>query len=60
MTGLTMSIQGMSCGNCVRHVESALRELPGVKAVTVELASGRANVEYQPAMVTLDALKKSC
>ena len=28
----TVSIEGMSCGNCVRHVENALNSLDGVWA----------------------------
>lgn len=38
------SIGGMTCQNCVRHVGDALRELPGVNAVAVDLDSGHAQV----------------
>jgi copper chaperone CopZ len=41
----TYPIQGMTCGGCVRHVEKALRAVPGVTAVTVDLAAGTATVE---------------
>ena len=30
-------IEGMSCSHCVGHVEEALKEICGVKEVTVEL-----------------------
>jgi len=38
-------IEGMSCGHCVKRVEAALKEVPGVKAVTVDLGKKRATVE---------------
>ena len=41
----TLHITGMTCGHCVKHVEQALRQVPGVTAVAVDLASGTARVE---------------
>ncbi|WP_412028082.1 CopZ family metallochaperone [Deinococcus yunweiensis] len=40
-----LSITGMSCGHCVKAVEGALKAVPGVQAVTVDLAGGRATVQ---------------
>ncbi len=45
MNTVTISVQGMTCENCVRHVTEALRELPGVTGVEVALASGSATVQ---------------
>ncbi len=42
----TLRITGMSCNNCVRHVDKALRGVPGVTAVEVSLPEGRAKVEH--------------
>ncbi|MFT3696109.1 MAG: heavy metal-associated domain-containing protein [Kofleriaceae bacterium] len=33
----TLSIAGMTCNNCVRHVSTALKEVPGVAKVQVNL-----------------------
>ncbi len=33
----TLSINGMTCNNCVRHVSSALKTVPGVSNVQVSL-----------------------
>jgi copper chaperone CopZ len=52
-------VKGMSCGGCVRHVEGALKSVPGVGAVTVDLAKGKASVEYDPAQTTPESLKKA-
>lgn len=38
----------MTCNGCVKHVTSALRDLPGVTAVDVDLANGRAKVVHDP------------
>lgn len=40
----TLRIKGMSCGHCVKAVEKALGEVPGVQKVEVDLASGTATV----------------
>jgi copper chaperone len=48
-----LKIDGMTCGHCVAAVKTALEKVPGVTAAQVELASGRARVEGEPA---LDAL----
>lgn len=39
-------VTGMSCGSCVRHIEHALRELPGVESVLVELATRSVTVQH--------------
>ena len=40
-----LSIEGMSCGNCVKHVTSALSGIQGVTSVKVDLATKSAVVE---------------
>jgi copper chaperone CopZ len=40
---IDLTITGMSCGSCVRHVEEALNALDGVEA-HVDLDAGRAAV----------------
>lgn len=50
MEKLSLAIEGMSCGNCVRHVRQALEELDGVQVDSVEI--GSAAVHYDPAAQT--------
>ncbi|VBB05730.1 Hypothetical protein LUCI_0941 [Lucifera butyrica] len=38
-------IEGMSCGHCANHVETALKEVGGVKSAKVDLAGKFAIVE---------------
>lgn len=40
-----LHIEGMSCGGCVRSVDTALRQVPGVARVQVDLAAASATVE---------------
>jgi copper ion binding protein len=38
-------IEGMSCGHCVKRVETALKEVCGIKSVKVNLKEKYADVE---------------
>jgi len=40
-----VTIEGMSCQHCVRHVKEALEELQGVKSVKVGLENKTAEIE---------------
>ncbi len=40
-----LKIEGMSCGHCVMHVQSALEAVPGVKSAKVDLLERSAMVE---------------
>lgn len=41
---LQLSIGGMTCGNCVRHVTEALRGVEGVQGADVNLETATARV----------------
>ena len=43
-TAVTYTVEGMTCGHCVRSVTEEVGALPGVTAVDVDLASGRVTV----------------
>ena len=48
---LSLPVSGMTCASCVSHVEGALKELPGVSNVVVNLATNKASLSYDPALV---------
>lgn len=53
-----LRVSGMTCGNCVRHVEEALNEIPDVRA-EVDLAAATASVHHPasvPVALLLDAV----
>jgi copper chaperone CopZ len=60
---VTLGIAGMTCDHCVRKVERALQDLPGVKGVALDHTKARARVVYDGAAVNVpamhDALLKS-
>ena len=43
----TISVTGMTCQNCVRHVNQALGALPGVRSAAVDLAAGTVQLETE-------------
>jgi Cu+-exporting ATPase len=53
---LTLPILGMTCASCQHHVEEALKSTAGVKSAHVDLIANRAQVDYDPVIVTPDAL----
>jgi len=46
---LDLPVLGMSCASCVARVEEAIQSVPGVTAVNVNLATGKARVELDGA-----------
>ncbi len=55
----TVTVGGMTCAACVRRVESALRELPGVRDAAVNLATARATVVHDADWAGLPELRKA-
>ncbi len=51
-----LDVEGMTCGSCARHVEGALRAVPGVVAVDVRLRERRALVRRDATAATTDEL----
>jgi len=45
METINLSVSGMTCGACVKHVEKAIGSIAGVRKVEVDLASGAVRVE---------------
>ena len=57
MERMTLSIEGMSCGHCVRAVRDALAELPGVEVQRVDV--GIATVAVDPARGSRAAVEEA-
>lgn len=51
-----LSVEGMTCSSCIRHVESALSELEGIEKVEVKLKDGKVRVEHDPSRSTIDEM----
>lgn len=59
MEQVTLKVNGMSCGHCVKAVEGSVGELSGVNSVKVDLSTGTVAVEYKSEDVTLDQIKET-
>jgi len=54
-----IGIRGMHCVSCAVNIEKALRSSPGVISVTVNFASEKAYLEYDPRRTTPQELEKA-
>jgi len=54
-----LSVRGMDCADCARHVQRALSGVPGVKEVEVLLASGLAVVRFDPSRTGIGQLQEA-
>jgi Cu+-exporting ATPase len=46
VTRMSLPVEGMTCASCVGRVERALKEVPGVQAAAVNLATERADITF--------------
>jgi copper chaperone CopZ len=51
---VTLDVKGMTCSGCASFLQSKLGKTEGIKSVKVDLASDRAFVEYDPAVLTAE------
>lgn len=54
-----LTISGMTCAACSARVEKRLNTLPGVQAATVNLATGRAAVQYISGLTNIGEIRKT-
>jgi copper chaperone CopZ len=52
MTHVALTVQGMTCQNCVRHVSKALDKTGHVQNVAVDLPSGRVELDFDETQTT--------
>jgi copper chaperone len=59
MEKVTLNVEGMSCGHCVKAVEGSVGALNGVSTVKVDLENKKVDVEFNQDEVTLDVIKET-
>lgn len=59
LNDITLAIKGMTCATCAQTIEEALLRLEGVHDATVNLATERARVIYDPRYVRITDIKKT-
>lgn len=56
MATTTVTVTGMTCGHCAASVREELGEIPGVRTVEVDVASGAVTID-SVAPVEADAIR---
>ena len=51
-----LTVEGMSCASCVRHVEGALRSIDGILDVAVSLGEGKVRVRHDADRATIQQM----
>lgn len=55
---VVMPVEGMTCAACSAAIERKLKKTQGVSEISVNLATERANIVYDPEVVRLSDIKK--
>ncbi len=55
----TLNVEGMTCKNCVKHVEEALNAVEGVQRALVDLEKKQVTVDFLPEVVNVAALEEA-
>ncbi|MBR1747916.1 MAG: cation transporter [Clostridia bacterium] len=58
MVEIKLEINGMMCDNCVRHVNEAIKEIPGVKSVNADRENKCATVTAKDG-TDVEAIKRA-
>ncbi len=53
---IDIPILGMHCASCTSTVEKGLRQVPGLSSASVNLATSKATVEFDPDKIPIEAL----
>jgi Cu+-exporting ATPase len=59
MNAVTFPVTGMTCASCVRRIEKALGKVDGVHEASVNLATEKARVVFDPAAVSVDQMRSA-
>jgi copper chaperone len=59
MDSIVLKVNGMSCGGCVKSVTNVLQGLPGVSKAEVSLEKAEAKVDFDPGLVTREAMAQA-
>ncbi len=57
-TVAVLKVSGMSCGACAARVEKAAKKIDGVKSAKVSQPKGRAEITFDPAKTSAEAIAK--
>ena len=56
---ITLNIQGMTCGGCVKSVTNSLNQVAGVQSVDVSLDYNNATISFDDSQAQQSTLKEA-
>lgn len=56
---VTLGVGGMHCKSCVCNIEANISEMTGVQGIKVSLETNSAELQYNPALITLISVKQA-
>lgn len=56
---LTLAIEGMGCAGCSSKIQAALLKKPGIEKATVDHASGKAEIDFEPEQLSEAAIRET-
>ncbi|RMF97752.1 MAG: heavy-metal-associated domain-containing protein [Gammaproteobacteria bacterium] len=56
MERVELTVEGMTCGGCVKSIQNALQGRPGVGKAEADLDSKKVVIEFDPAQIQRDGL----
>lgn len=59
MEKTTLKIKGMHCASCSAAIEVSLKKEKGIKSVNVNIASEKAQIEFDPKEIDIDRIKNA-
>ena len=59
MQTVTLNVQGMSCGHCVKAIEGSVGHLEGINEVNVNLSEAQVEVSFNESQVSLEKIKET-
>ncbi|WP_079524080.1 copper chaperone CopZ [Solibacillus isronensis] len=59
MQNVTLNVQGMSCGHCVKAIEGRVGQLEGVNEVKVKLDAAQVEVSFNETQVSIETIKET-
>uniref|UniRef100_A0A9J8BEV5 Copper-transporting ATPase 2 n=1 Tax=Cyprinus carpio carpio TaxID=630221 RepID=A0A9J8BEV5_CYPCA len=54
---VTLGVEGMHCGSCVKNITETLSGVVGVNSVLVSLEKGTVDLRFDPSLLTLETVK---
>ena len=59
MNTQTMDVRGMTCASCAQRIEKVLAKQPGIAKASVNLASEKLYIDYDPALNSLEGIQQA-